>query len=1308
MKKATRWILVLVTGFTALPKGVSSPADDQSWVSISSALPVPAKIAVVESSPDRTVLDLEVAGFTRAPLSIGGKRYTVITVPGASQFLRRGLPGLPRLTSTLAVPGRGKVTATVTEARFQEFHVGPIAPAKGDFPRTVDPDAIPYEFDDFYRSAGWFPSENVRVGNPFIFRDIRGVTVQLYPFQYNPAREVLRVASRLRVTVEIDPVPGRNEKSRPLADRVTAEFYSLYRNLFDNFSSFEVNNGGPWIQEPGKVVMITHDDFLEEAVPLAEWKVRKGLSSQVLTLGDVGFTSSEIKQTLKTIYDQGDLSYVVLIGDAEQIPVLYGSTGVASDPSYVMLEGDDSYPDAIISRISAARVWQVRNQVTKFLSYERNPGEGEWYHWATGVASNEGSDVPPDSLSDRERADMLRNVLLDHGFTRVDQIYDPGASRPELRHALGEGRSVVYYLGHGSGTAWSTTGFDVSDASGLSNGFRLPFIVDVSSFNGQWYGKTCLAEAFLRNGNGGAAGMLSSSTTPTWVPPTVMQRAVIDLMVREPGHTMGGLALSGSVHTLETYGGNREGVAIVEQYNLFGDGTLPVRTSVPVRLRVNHDPVLPVGTRRTTVEVDRDRALVGLTLGGELYASALTDHRGVATLDFVKPLDREGELALAVTAPNAVPYEATVPVVEPSRSFVVVDSFEVDDQAGNGDGTIDSGEEVNLTIWATNRGKEFAYDVLAMVTSSDTYVTVLDGNLVLGDLPPGGWAESLYPVSFIVSSRTPDGHDALFGTRMIGRDARGKPWVREGQFSMPVEAPVLTVAGYTVEDAGTNGVLDPGETGRLRIILKNEGGQAAVHPEVVLRDLSGFIRIHDNRATFPPVDSGGGTAVNDSDPLIISAAQETPVGSEVSMAVEISAESRYRTLDRFDLVVGENEFSSGDVPLPFGSSDTGSVLSVPISVSVADVDVFIEIAHPASEEIEIVLESPSGTEIILASRVGSGPDSFLGTVFDDDAAALIVEALPPFYGPYRPEEPLSKVSGEDAYGDWILHVMDTQPSQNDGVLMSWGLTLKEGEPLCSRGDVNGDGITDVDDVNLAARLLLGMVSHPTAWQLCAADFDGDGEITIFDLVKMMTHIYPDRDGSKVPVSRAAVREEGGALVLDSDGNLGAIQITMMTEGKLRIRPSLKMHSVVASEGGKTGVVILARPGEGIPPGTIFETEDRFAIDEVRASTLSGEEVDVELLSGPPAYVFHGNAPNPFNSSTVIRFDLKDEVGVRLEVYDTMGREIATLAHGRLTAGRYALRWNGRDGSGRSVSSGVYILRLTAGTSVVARKVILLR
>jgi hypothetical protein len=91
------------------------------------------------------------------------------------------------------------------------------------------------------------------------------------------------------------------------------------------------------------------------------------------------------------------------------------------------------------------------------------------------------------------------------------------------------------------------------------------------------------------------------------------------------------------------------------------------------------------------------------------------------------------------------------------------------------------------------------------------------------------------------------------------------------------------------------------------------------------------------------------------------------------------------------------------------------------------------------------------------------------------------------------------------------------------------------------------------------------------------------------------------------------------------------------------------------------------------------------------------------ISVPRDVVLHPAYPNPFNSSSVIRFDLPMATEISLTIYDLLGREVETLQTGMIGAGAHQLTW---DASARA--SGLYFVVLTAERFTRVHKLMLLR
>ena len=139
---------------------------------------------------------------------------------------------------------------------------------------------------------------------------------------------------------------------------------------------------------------------------------------------------------------------------------------------------------------------------------------------------------------------------------------------------------------------------------------------------------------------------------------------------------------------------------------------------------------------------------------------------------------------------------------------------------------------------------------------------------------------------------------------------------------------------------------------------------------------------------------------------------------------------------------------------------------------------------------------------------------------------------------------------------------------------------------------------------------------------------------------------------------------------------------------------------------------------GNDPGTVFATGERLefvqgilwysfsnfklvpqSFDDIGAVTNTSTE-DGEV---PNAFTLHQNYPNPFNPSTSISFDMAQTADVTLAVYDVLGRNVATLVNGQMASGRHTVTF---DAS--SLTSGVYMYRISNGSSTMTRTMLLMK
>jgi hypothetical protein len=115
--------------------------------------------------------------------------------------------------------------------------------------------------------------------------------------------------------------------------------------------------------------------------------------------------------------------------------------------------------------------------------------------------------------------------------------------------------------------------------------------------------------------------------------------------------------------------------------------------------------------------------------------------------------------------------------------------------------------------------------------------------------------------------------------------------------------------------------------------------------------------------------------------------------------------------------------------------------------------------------------------------------------------------------------------------------------------------------------------------------------------------------------------------------------------------------------------------------------------------------DMMPLEDTSAVAQSGR---IEVRPAQGSFGLLPNNPNPFNGETLIRFSLPSAGRIRLSIFDARGRQAALLPDNDFEKGIHAVRWDGTDGAGHTLPSGVYVLRIAACGEVRFRKILMVR
>lgn len=161
----------------------------------------------------------------------------------------------------------------------------------------------------------------------------------------------------------------------------------------------------------------------------------------------------------------------------------------------------------------------------------------------------------------------------------------------------------------------------------------------------------------------------------------------------------------------------------------------------------------------------------------------------------------------------------------------------------------------------------------------------------------------------------------------------------------------------------------------------------------------------------------------------------------------------------------------------------------------------------------------------------------------------------------------------------------------------------------------------------------------------------------------------------------------------------------------RGRPFVEAHfdalaTAILSKGLQTGNPDLAIWRFGFTGTAATGETDALEVDIDAQSGIFVAVEDDRVL--PEAFALGQNYPNPFNPATAIPYRVADRGHVTLEVFDALGRKVATLVDAVQPAGSFVATWDATGDGSRMIPSGVYVYRLRSGGDVLSRTMMLVK
>lgn len=1205
------------------------------------------EVNVISSGSQETVLEMTLGHFNRESVRINGDVYWALNLKKEGFTMETGMPQLPYISRSLIIPGTALMNVQILESEYTDV-VMPIAPSKGNLTRDINPDTVPWTFDNFYQSNGYYPTSLSRLSEPFIIRDYRGITVYMQPFVYYPSTQTLRIYTRIKLSVNNNGIDNVNVMSSAKSS-ASAWFENIYKSMFLNYEQTKY----PVLDEEGRILIITNSMFNTTLQPYLNWKRQKGFTVNVVDITTAGPTATQLKTYIQNQYDlNNNLAFVQIIGDHAQVPSLT-SGGGASDPSFALLAGGDNYPDIFVGRFSAQTTTDLETQVTRSIAYERDMQSGNnWLATGMGIASNQGGGSQGDlGESDQVHIENIRTDLMTYGYTTVDQVYEAlGATQAMISNGVNAGRGMINYCGHGSNTSWGTTGFSNTQVNQLTNDNKLPFIVSVACVNGNFTNITCFAEAWTRaidsvTGNPrGALVFYGSSINQSWDPPMRAQDEIVDLMVANQKNTIGGLFFNGSSKMIEVYGA--DGSNMYKTWHIFGDASLQVRTAEPQPMTAQYNDILFMGLDTFAVQTNPG-ARVTLSYNSEVYGTAIADASGNANITLSIVPAEPMVLTITITAFDRITHIGTVQVVPNQGPYVQVDNQIITDGNNN---LAEPGETIYFDLALINSGNALANNIVATISSNDPFISIADNMNSFGDIPADSIVTSTNGFAINIANNAPDQHIAIIHV-VITLDG-----IVEWEYNVNIilNAPAFTVDSVIINDnsGNSNGRIDAGETFMLTIPVTNSGHSPASD---VLFSL--LITNNVNYILTPVMNNVALLAVGETVQVMfeITFSSQVPVGTQAQFIL-MGVSGQYSI----------NYSFSSYISLVMESFDSGDMTGFPWTFAGGDwtLDYSIYYSSTASAKSAAITNSQSTSMYVQMDIPANGTISFW-----------------------------KKVSSEANYDFLKFYINGTLKNSWSGEV-NWG---QESYPVLAGNNVfkweyikdyvqsAGSDCAWIDDINFPSTG--GTVGTPEiSFNETSIDFGShlDGDFTPY----LFT-----------------ITNNGDATMIGTLSGNDIFQVKPASE----IDYDTTVNYIIPAGLTMNFNVMVFPPSEGTYNTNLVVTSDD-PLNPVSNINVTAIVLPVANDDNHTALVtiLKGIYPNPFNPETTISFSIKQDSKVSVDIYNLLGQKVKTLVSTDLKAGNHSYKWNGRDDNGRSVGSGIYFCRMNTANYSATSKMVLMK
>lgn len=825
--------------------------------------------------------------------------YKQVTFDGCMQTAVAGCPSLPYYSVSLLLPqGMEAESIEVELSDFQDvegvINLFPYQPSRTMNDRDVR-DLVVNE--EIYASKGVYPSENHGVVTTQYKNGYGFAFSSFTPVQYVPAIGKVMYATTANVRVNLKSARNYN------ADMLwgTPEVKNAVRRLAQNPEMVETYQTRGREVNAYDLLIITGSQFVEGYNEYRDYYNSIGLRNEIVTTTDIYASmqgvdnQDKIRNYIIQEYQNNGILMVVLGGDVNIVPYrgfyCYVTSGggnqesndIPADLYYCGLDGtwndngnnrwgeigeDDLLPEIGMSRMSFKTVDELQNMINKSLSYQQTPVLGEFQKVI--LAGEHLYDNPVSNGSDY--LELLIGTHDDNGYTTTcypttynfTKLYEEEGtwSGSALKNAINAGTSYVHHDGHANSgyvAGWySISNNDFSGANGTTHNYTFFHSqgCDCGAFD-----ENCILEKMVTIQNFAVAVIGNSrygwfNEGQTEGPGAHLEREMTDAQFNDRIGHLGCANSDGKCMTapwVTAPGQWEEGALRWNFYdmNVLGDGAVSVWLDEPFNATVDCPSQIVIGTQSFNVTVTDANGLTQknfrclLYKEGEVIAMGVTNDEGVAEITIDGGLQSVGEMKLKVTGVNAWPQEVNIMALPNNTPYVVYDSYAL----SGGAQQVEFNGEYAFDMILRNVGNVNAANVTATLTCNNENITINEETANVGEVA-GNQTVTLQNVfSFSVSDSIVNNTNVrFFVTCTDGTDT----W--ESYFNVNVYAPQFELVDVVLETASQ--ALNPGESGTVHFIMKNNGGVAVPSATFVVFNGHPQVITETTQWTFGTIEAG--------------------------------------------------------------------------------------------------------------------------------------------------------------------------------------------------------------------------------------------------------------------------------------------------------------------------------------------------------------------------------------------------------------------------------------------------------------------